>query len=180
MDRRIAIALLIAGTGITACGKGPSAPAQSPVFAKLDLAPDFMKVDKVGFNDGDLKSDGANDAAFVVNLEAPVSALFVVVTNAEGEPTGEYQADTLVGQEPEPKELAGKGATQGKATVGIGVYEGDKLLSKKDGGLPTLSAGPHSLVLYASAPAGLKFGTYFRVYAQMPDKSFAVGPIVKY
>lgn len=171
---------LAAASALTACGQGPSAPQPSRVFGKFDMAPDFLKVDKVGFNDGDFKADGANDTAFTVELTAPVRALFVVVTTADGAPTGDFQADTLVGQEPEPKELTGKGVTQGKSTVGIAVFEGDKLLSKPDGSLPALSAGPHALVIYTSAPAGLKFGTYFRLYAELPDKSFAVGPIIKY
>ena len=103
-----------------------------------------------------------------------MSALFVMTCDKEGTLTSEFDADTLVGDQTIPKDIAGV-LNAGKNTAGLAVYEGDKLMNRPDGGV-TLSEGKHKLALTISAkefPTGP-----VRVFALLPDGTLVKGPIL--
>ena len=126
----------------------------------------------MGAADGSLVPDGTNDVSFVSEVEGPIGAVFLVSVDANGAPTGQYQADTLVGATESPKEL---GAKPGSGTSGLGVVEGDKLLNAADGSLGVIGPGKHHFVLYVAPSDGLKPGTLVRVYVQRPDNALLAG-----
>lgn len=98
--------------------------------------------------------------------------MFIVSVDDKGAPNGQFQADTLAGDQESPKEL---GAKPGKGTAGLGVSQDGKLLNAADGSLPALGSGKHRLVLYVAPSSSLAAGTRLRVYAQRPDKSVVSG-----
>lgn len=165
-----------------ACG-GETPPAASPASpgvaatsgATLERSPDSGQVDRVGADDGALRPDGVKDLSFVTQVEGPIAAFFLASVDDQGAPTGQYLADTLVGDQPGPRELAGR---PGGTTSGIAVFEGDKMVNAKDGSLPVLGAGPHRLTLYVAESATLKPGTKLRVYLQRPDKTLISGSML--
>lgn len=171
---------------LSACGghTPPAAPPPSPVHgeavattdaATLEKSPDSGQVDRVGAADGSLGPDGTNDLSFVSETEGPVAAMFLVSVDRGGAPTGQYQADTLVGQVESPREL---GAKPGSGTAGLGVVEGDKVLNASDGSLPEVGPGKHRFLLYIAPSPSLQPGTRLRVYVQRPDKSLFAGASV--
>lgn len=156
--------------------------AQSTEEAKIlsfARGADTGKVDKVGMADGSLKPDGQKDASFAIKLTGPVDAFFIAPVDKTGEPTGDFQADTLVGKETMPNELAKH--MHGGKTLGIAVYEGDKLLNGADGSLRgKIGAGEHTLTLYIVNAPSIKPGKAVRVYAQMPDGTLVAStPLAK-
>jgi hypothetical protein len=165
--------------GLSACAGG-TLPAEAPspaatggtAGATLGKAPDSGKVDRVGTADGSLAPDGTNDLSFTSDVDGAVAALFLLSVDESGAPTGQYQADTLVGQTESPKEL---GAKPGSGTSGLGVVEGEKMLNAADGSLSELGPGMHRLVLYVAPSPGLPPGTRLRVYVQRPDKTLIAG-----
>jgi len=173
---RCSILLVLVGLG---CGGGSGGGAKAPVLAAdaptFDKSPDSGKVDRIGSQDGELAPDGTNDLAFVTKATGPIAAIFVATVDASGTPTGEYQADTLVGNVESPKEL---GAKPGMVTRGLAVFEGDKLLNAPDGSLNAIAAGPHTFTLYSAPSDKLAAGTKLRVYIQRPDKSLVGGAMV--
>ena len=149
-------------------------PAMKGTFASFARAATSGKVDKVGQKDGAFKPDGVKDQVFDVEYEGAVSALFVMTCDKEGTLTSEFDADTLVGDQTIPKDIAGV-LNAGKNTAGLAVYEGDKLMNRPDGGV-TLSEGKHKLALTISAkefPTGP-----VRVFALLPDGTLVKGPIL--
>src|SRR5882672_12448477 len=165
--------------GLSACAGGAPPPeAPSPAAtgdsagATLGKAPDSGKVDRVGATDGSLAPDGTNDLSFVSDVDGAIGALFLLSVDENGAPTGQYQADTLVGQAESPKEL---GAKPGSGTSGLGVVGGEKMLNAADGSLGELGPGMHRLVLYVAPSPGLPAGTRVRVYVQRPDKTLIAG-----
>jgi hypothetical protein len=143
-------------------------------FAK---APDSMKVDKVGGSDGALKPDGAMDVGYTAEIDGPVTALFILSSDASGAPNGEYGADTLVGAQSIPKEI---GVTlKGGNTAGLGVFEGDKLISLADGSV-ALAAGKHKLTIYFANTGVLTPGASVVLFAQAPDKNVVKGPVATF
>ena len=156
----------------------PSGPLSPPravagtTAATLEKSPDSGQVDRVGPDDGALRPDGVKDLSFVTQVEGPIAAVFLASVDEQGAPTGHYLADTLVGDQAGPKELAGR---PGGTTSGIGVFENDKMLNGPDGSLAGLGAGAHRLTLYVAATATLKPGTKLRVYLQRPDKTLIGG-----
>ena len=173
---RWSILLVLAGLG---CGGGSGAGAKAPVLAAdaptFETAPDSGKVDRVGSQDGEFTPDGTNDLAFVSKATGPIAAIFIATVDASGTPTGEYQADTLVGNTESPKEL---GAKPGMVTRGLAVFEGDKLQNATDGSLSAIGAGPHTLTLYCAPSEALKPGTKLRVYIRRPDDTLVGGAMV--
>lgn len=170
-------AVLVACGGEAATVAPPAAPS-SPLAptvtsgALLERSPDSGQVDRVGADDGALHPDGVKDLSFLAQTDGPVSAVFLVSVDDQGKPTGLYQADTLVGDQPGPAELGGR---SGGTTSGIGVAETGTLLNAKDGSLAPLGAGPHRLTLYVAESATLKAGTKLRVFFQRPDRSLVAG-----
>jgi hypothetical protein len=180
-----------AAASLAACGgdpKEPKVPGPTTTTTTTTTAPggdkttvtafakaaDSMKVDKVGGSDGALKPDGNMDAAYSVEIDGPVTALFVLSSDASGAPNGEYDADTLVGGQDIPKEI---GVTlKGHNTAGLGVFEGDKLVSAADGSL-NLPAGKHKLTIYFANTGVLTPGASVVIFAQGADKSVVKGPV---
>jgi hypothetical protein len=169
---------LVLALSLAACG-GDAASAMPPnlaapgtTSASLAKSPDSGQVDRVGPDDGALKPDGVKDLSFVVSVDGPVSAIFLVTVDDQGKPNGEFQADTLIGSSTSPSEL---GAKPGKGTSGLGIAEGDKMLNAADGSLGELGAGPHKVTVYVAPSPALRAGTKVRVYVQRPDKSLVAG-----
>jgi hypothetical protein len=139
-------------------------------------SPDNRKVDKVGFGDGAAKPDGKNDVVLVVEFDGPATALFVSSVTDKGEPTGDYQADTLVGNQALPNELSLVGAN-GKESPGLFVFDADKLQNATDGSLKALSSGHHKLTLNFADSDAIKEGV--RLYIQSPDGSVSRSPVLR-
>jgi len=166
-----------------ACGGEAAAPPSAPAspglapsvtagVMTLERSPDSGQVDRVGADDGALYPDGVKDLAFVVQVEGPLTSLFLVSVDEQGKPTGLYQADTLVGDALGPVEL---GAKPGSGTSGLGVAESGRMLNAKDGSLPPLGAGPHRLTLYVAESATLRSAKKLRVYVQRSDRGLVAG-----
>jgi hypothetical protein len=190
---RVTFAVALASV-IVGCGGSDQPPPQTPAntttasatptgagggVRTLAAAPDSLKTDKVGGSDGALKPDGSPDFALNVDLDGPVSAIFLLGVDAKGEPTGDYQADTITGLDQLPKDFP-IAVRAGMLTAGIGVWEGDKMLSKNDGSIEPLGPGPHKLTLYVASTGVLKPGeSHVRIYVSRPDKSVVKGPFTK-
>ena len=171
----LAAALVLAACGGEAVPASPASPGAAPRLTSamtLERSPDSGQVDRVGADDGALHADGVKDLSFVTQVDGPIAAVFLVSVDEQGRPTGQYQADTLVGDELGPPELGGK---PGSGTSGIGVAEGDKLLNTKDGSLGVLAAGAHRLTLYVAESATLKSARKLRIYVQRADRSVVAG-----
>jgi hypothetical protein len=185
-----ALAALAALSGL-ACSSNP--PAQSATtVAKTSAAPvtatritafavsnENLNVDKVGMRDGFMKPDGARDLAFTTTIDGPFESLFVVSTNAKGEPGYGLRSDTLTGSEEIPLELGGVIDT-GKMTMGIGVVEGGKFINGESG---SARGGPgvHSLTLYIPNTATLQAGSFVRLFVRAPGSTALIpGPITPY
>src|SRR4051812_42809687 len=91
-------------------------------------APNAPKVDKVGGHDGPLSSDSANDGVIAVTIDGPVTALAVISVNAQGEPEGGQQWDTIVEDQPIPTGWR-SGFGHGSETWQLGVEENGKLVN---------------------------------------------------
>ena len=157
-----------------ACAPSPGSPT-STTRATIERSPDSGQVDRVGAADGALAPDGNKDLAFRCQVAGPITALFLVTVDESGNPTGAFQADTLVGAAESPREL---GAKPGAGTIGLGVSEGNRLLNVPDGSLPLLGAGIHDLVLYVAAPDTVQVGTRLRLFVMRPDTSVLAGGMV--
>jgi len=177
---RTTLALALALVLVACGGEGvsttpPKVATADSAGASLEKSPDSGQVDRVGPDDGALKADGVKDLSFVCQVQGPLSAIFLVSVDDKGAPSGQFQADTLSGQNEGPRELT---AYKGKATPGIGVVVGDKLVNAADGSLPELAAGPHRLVLYVAPSPAIQPGSRLRVYVQRPDKSLVGGATI--
>ena len=138
-----------------------------------------LNVDKVGLRDGFQKPDGARDLAFTVSIQGTIDALFVLSTNQKGEPVYGLRADTLIGNEELPPELAGVIDT-GKMTVGVGVQEvGKSTWANGESGSLHMPDGVHNLSLYIPNTATLNPGSYVRVWVKAGDQ-LVPGPVVPY
>ncbi len=93
----------------------------------------------------------------------------------QGKPTGQFHADTLVGQDEGPRLL---GSKLGGQTGGIGVFDAGKRLNGADGALPQLGAAHRRLTLYVAPSPAVQSGTKLRVYVLRPDRSIAAGSIL--
>ncbi len=171
----VVLAVAVGACGHTAGEANAPSEVTPARITTVAFAPDSSKVDKVGAADGALLPDGTPDLAMRVQLEGPVTALFVVATDKFGRPMGKFQADTLVGGQAMPRELAG--AHDGKETSGLGVFEGNQLLNSPDGSLSWIGGGPHTITLYVNGtPSG---APDLRVYALGADKLLAVSSVVR-
>ena len=150
-------------------------PALKGSFGVVARATTSGKVDKVGEKDGAFKPDGVKDLVFEVEWEGPAAAFFLASVDADGNPTGDFDADTMTGSQEFPPELA-RAIDQGSATGGIAVYEGDKLLNDKSGSLVPLTDTKHVLTLLLSSKNASK-GAY-KVYAMLTDRTVVPGPTI--
>lgn len=165
--------------GGTTVAKTSAGPVVSTRIAAFAVSNENLNVDKVGMRDGFMKPDGARDLAFTTTIDGPFDALFVVSTNAKGEPGYGLRADTLTGTQEIPTELGGVIDT-GKMTVGIGVVDGGKFINGESG---SAHGGPglHSLTLYIPNTASLQGGSFVRLYVRAPGSTALIpGPITPY
>jgi hypothetical protein len=139
------VALLASLTSCTPAASPDAAAGDRAKVIDVKLAPDAFKVDKVGGGDGSVDPNGVPDAVFTATIEGPVLGLILVAKDAHDAPIAQW--DTLTGKDTLPTG-AGLYSTHGDSTAGIVVYEGDVRLTRTDGSLPPLAAGPHTLVLY--------------------------------
>jgi hypothetical protein len=194
LARLATLATLGVLAGVAACGCATNATAQGgtttvaktsggPVVAtrvvSFAISSENLNVDKVGMRDGFMKPDGARDLAFTAVIDGPFEALFVVSSNAKGEPGFGLRADTLTGSEEIPFELGGVIDT-GKMTVGIGVVEAGKFINGESGSAHG-AAGLHNLTLYIPNTASLQAGSFVRLYLRAPGGPALIpGPITPY
>jgi hypothetical protein len=165
--------------GETTVAKTTGSAASPTKITAFAVSNENLNVDKVGLRDGFMKPDGARDLAFTVTIDGPFDSVFVVSTNAKGEPTYGLRADTLVGNEEVPNELGGVIDT-GKMTVGVGVVEAGRFINGESG---SAHGGPglHTLTLYIPNTATLQPGSFVRLYLRAPGSSALLpGPIVPY
>jgi len=133
-------------------------------------------VDKVGAKDGNFKPDGAKDVVFDLDYEGAATAIFVMTSDKDGALTSELDADTIVGEQAIPKEIAGV-LSAGKNTYGLAVYEGDKLMNGKDGSLTPLAEGKHKLALHLSPKEFPKSAVV--AFVLLPDGGLVKSAVVK-
>ena len=151
-------------------------PPSKGSFTTFARAAASGKVDKVGEKDGIYKADGVKDLVFDVEFEGAAAAFFIATVNDSGEPTGDFDADTLTGTQAFPAELS-RALNAGRFSAGIVVFEGDKVLNDKDGGLvPALAEGKHKLTLHVSAKTAPEGPV--KIYAMLTDKTVVAGPVV--
>lgn len=163
----------------TTVGTTKSAPSSVPTrILAFSVSNENLMVDKVGLRDGLMKPDGNRDLAFTATVEGPFEAVFIVSTNAKGEPGYGLRADTLIGNEDVPIELGGVIDT-GKMTVGVAVVEGGKFINAESG---SASGGPgtHALTMYVPNTATLHAGSFVRMYLRVPGGTLLAGPIAPY
>lgn len=149
-------------------------PALKGSFASFTRAANSGKVDKVGEKDGVFKADGIKDLVFEAEFEGPAAAFFIASVDDTGAPNGDFDADTLTGSQAFPSELS-RALNAGGYTAGVGIYEGDKLLNDKEGGIAPLD-GKHKLTFHISAKTAPKGSV--RIYAMLTDKTVVTGPVV--
>ena len=163
----------------TTVAKTSAAPVSATRITAFAISNENLNVDKVGMRDGFMKPDGARDLAFTTTIDGPFEALFVVSTNAKGEPGYGLRADTLVANEEIPLELGGVIDT-GKMTMGIGVVEGGKFINGESG---SAHGGPgvHNLTLYIPNTATLQAGSFVRLYVRAAGSTALIpGPVTPY
>lgn len=169
-----------ASTGSAAASaSAPVEPAKPPpmkgTVVSFTRSAQSGKVDKIGEKDGNLKPDGIKDTVFDLEYSGEATAFFIMTTDATGQLTSEFDADSMVGEQKLPAELAPI-YNNGKNTAGVAVYEGDKLLNAKDGTVTALPAGTHKLTLHISSKAIPK--SAFTVYVLLPDGNVVKGPVL--
>jgi len=143
----------------------------------LAIGRDSLTVDKVGGRDGALFPDGIRDLSFEVEVFGPITTLYLMTVDEQGEPDGRYRVNTLVGESEAPKALGGT-LEKGRFSAGLGAFENGKLVNRADGSLEPLDAGRHLLKLYTSNPGSLQPGLKMRAFAELPDRSIIKGPVM--
>lgn len=147
-------------------------PAPEPQVLSFTRSSEYGKVDKMGVKDGVLKGDGKKDAVFTAKVKGPIEALFVVsIDPKDNEPSGAYDADTLIAGQLHPNELAHAAAS--KKPMPLAVYEGTTMLNKEDGSLKLIDEKEHELTLYAPDDASIRAGKIVRLYVISPDHHVA-------
>lgn len=150
--------------GPSSVKNGPPPPPPDTKVLSFAVTNENLNVDKVGMRDGSLRPDGNRDHAFSATIDGPFDALFIVETNAKGEPVYGYRADTLVGGQDLPQDLGGVIDT-GNMTVGIGVVENGRFLNGESGEV-NAGRGLHDLTLYSPNTAALQAGDFVRLYVR--------------
>lgn len=162
--------------------KDPTGVNAAPtVLARIDaftLAPESLRVDKIGMRDGALKPDGSLDIVFEAKVTGPAKALFVSTANEKCEPQGGFRASTSTGNEPAPAELGGA-LELGRMSGGVGVEERGRFLNGENGALD-LSAGPHVLKVYIANLGTIRDGSIICAYVISADGTVVRSPPLKY
>jgi hypothetical protein len=155
----------------------PRQKIEETAISSFERSTESLKIDKVGVADGALTPDGQKDVVLTLKLTGPFESVYVASVDAKtGATTGEFQADTLTGTVIQPNEFAAM--RSGARTVGVGVFEGDKLLNNPDGSLPPIAGGAHTLTLVLANSASLKVGKPIAVFIQTTDHQVVKGPIL--
>lgn len=157
----------------------PPAGSSKPAISNFAKRADSLKVDKIAGNDGNLKPDGRNDAAFDVTLRGPIVALYLFSTNDKGEPDGSWQYDTIVGKQAYPAALKSLVAAGGM-TAGMGVFEGDKVLNRDDGAFELSDTAEHKVSVYFSDIGAFQPGAHFKLVAETADHALLSSNVVAY
>lgn len=144
-------------------------------FVSIVRAASSGKEDKIGEVDGDFKPDGVKDLVFDVEFEGAAAAFIVASVDAEGTPTGIFDADSLAGKEIFPGEIL-HSRDPADVNAGIVIYENGKLLNKPNGGIEPFAPGVHKLTLRISSKKAGKLAV--RAFAMLADRSIVTGPIV--
>lgn len=142
----------------------PVTPVKIRAFA---VAPESLKVDKVGGTDGAMRSDGVPDAAFTLDVSGTFVAAFVITTDEKGEPTREAQWDTLTANQDMPPAMRGL-VKSGGMTSGVGVFENGQAVNQPDGSLAR-SNGEHHYQVYLPTNGILKPGVHVQLVLERPD-----------
>jgi hypothetical protein len=103
-----------------------------------------------------------------ITIDGPVTALAVISVNAQGEPEGGQQWDTVVEDQPIPTGWRSNFG-HGSETWQLGVEENGKLVNATSGSLSALGPGPHNLTLYVTDSGYFKTGHHLMVLAERPD-----------
>jgi hypothetical protein len=155
----------------------PRQKLEETAISSFERSTESLKIDKVGVADGALTPDGQKDVVLTLKLTGPFESIYVASVDAKtGATTGEFQADTLTGTVIQPNEFAAM--RSGARTVGLGVFEADKLLNNPDGSLPPVAGGAHTLTLVLANSASLKVGKPIAVFVQTPDHQVVKGPVL--
>lgn len=144
-------------------------------FVSIVRAPSSGKEDKIGEHDGDFKPDGIKDLVFDVEFDGQAAAFIVASVDAEGTPTGIFDADSLAGKEIFPGEIL-HSRDPADVNAGIVIYENGKLLNKPNGGIDVFPAGVHKLTFRISSKKAGKLAV--RAFAMLADRSVITGPII--
>ncbi len=181
----VLLALVVGALGCSKPAMAPtvgapkSAPSTVPTrVVSFSVSNENLNVDKVGLRDGLMKPDGARDLAFTAVVEGPFEAIFIISTNAKGEPGYGLRADTLVSNEEVPVELGGVIDT-GKMTVGVAALENGKYLNAESGSV-RVGPGTRNLTLYVPNTATLHAGSFVRMYLRIPGGTLLAGPVAPY
>ncbi len=165
------------GVGASASAREePATPRMGGEIRHFEKNKDFLRVDRVGEKDGAFTPDGVLDHVYDLELDGPATAIFLTSTDARGESNGEFTADTLVGTDMAPPEVASM-AGMGKHTAGIAVFEGGARRNADDGRLLPLKPGRHGLELHVSSKDLPRSGS-MRVFVRFSDDSVVKGPHV--
>jgi hypothetical protein len=175
-------------TGVAFCACDPE-PAKDPSTASgvaktpakiesFSLAPESLRVDKIGMRDGALKPDGSLDIVFLARVSGPTKSIYISMANASCDPIGGFRASTATGNEPAPAELGGA-LELGRMSGGIAVEEGGRFLNGDNGAI-SITAGPHDVKLYISNLGTLRDGVIVCAYAVSADGSVVRSPPLKY
>lgn len=167
-----------AAQATTTTAKPAPVAASTTAITAFAVSNENLNVDKVGLRDGFMRPDGNRDLAFTATIDGPYEALFVVSTNAKGDPGYGLRADTITGSDEIPTELGGVIDT-GKMTAGIGVMEDGKFINGESGSAHG-EPGLHRLTLYIPNTATLRAGSHVRLYVRTPSGALLPGPITPY
>lgn len=151
------------------------APPLQGTFVSATRAATSGKEDKVGEKDGNFKPDGVKDLVFEIEFKGPVAAFIVASVDAEGTPTGEFDADSLAGKEIFPGEILHTRDAR-DVNAGIVIYEDGKILNKPDGGITPFKDEAHKLTFRISSKKANKGPV--RVFAMLADRSIVTGPVI--
>jgi hypothetical protein len=154
-------------------------PPESTKVSAFTVDAENLNVDKISMRDGGINPDGNRDLVFRATVEGPADALYIVTTDAKGDPHYGFRADTIVGHEEIPAEL-GSVVDVGRLTVWIAVVENGHFINAEGGTLGLLKEGPHQLKLYVPNTGNLRPGSHVRLYARAPNGGLAKGPVVPY